>query len=271
MRPGIAVAGLRPKFPDFDVFEPDSQFVPRVKLQGKMAPPADAAGAMGGVVQHARAVPVGPDDPVDDGLYSGPATNKGEIVPTLAFVGVGETKTCRFESRIHGRVLEPRRNPTPLLAGFVVDQACAPGPLWWRVDVNLRSVQPAPAGGCIKPAAELHPAVAGRLAIRLESEIVGTHPVTRVQSPAETVYFADNESGSWRPVFTIANIQGSAFLNDVWSPGHLPYGASGRTLSGERRVAARRHGEGSNLMYFDGHAGWKAGRRMVLDDWREQK
>lgn len=103
------------------------------------------------------------------------------------------------------------------------------------------------------------------------SEIVGTHPVARVQNPAETVYFADNESGSWRPVFTTANIQGSAFLNDVWSPGHLPYGANGRTLSGERRVAARRHGEGSNLMYFDGHAGWKAGRRLVIDDWREQK
>jgi len=24
-------------------------------------------------------------------------------------------------------------------------------------------------------------------------------------------------------------------------------------------------------MYFDGHADWEAGRRMTVDDWREQK
>ncbi len=103
------------------------------------------------------------------------------------------------------------------------------------------------------------------------SEVTGPTSLNRLQSPVETIYFADNESASWRPIFTVTNIIGSDDLNDVWSPTHLPYGASGRTLSSERRVAAKRHGEGANLMYFDGHAGWLNARRMRVDDWREQK
>ena len=103
------------------------------------------------------------------------------------------------------------------------------------------------------------------------SEVVGPTVVTRVQQPVETVYFADNESASWRPIFTVTNVIGSEDLNDVWSPGHLPYTSGGRTLSGERRVAASRHGLGSNLLFFDGHASWKNSRRITVDDWREQR
>ena len=106
---------------------------------------------------------------------------------------------------------------------------------------------------------------------RTGSEINGVSRIGRVQLPTETVYFADNENGPWRPVFTVTNIIGSDDLNDVWSPGHLPYGATGKTLSGERRVAAKRHGVGANQMYFDGHAGWKAAKLMTVDDWREQR
>ena len=103
------------------------------------------------------------------------------------------------------------------------------------------------------------------------SEVTGPTSLNRLQSPVETIYFADNESAPWRPVFTVTNIIGGDDLNDVWSPTHLPYGALGRTLSGERRVAAKRHGEGANLLFFDGHAGWLNARRMQVDDWREQK
>jgi prepilin-type N-terminal cleavage/methylation domain-containing protein/prepilin-type processing-associated H-X9-DG protein len=104
------------------------------------------------------------------------------------------------------------------------------------------------------------------------TEIIGLQSVSRIQRPAATIYFTDNESASWRPIFTATNvIIGSEDLNDVWSPNHLPYGATGRTLSGERRVAAKRHGEGANLMFFDGHAGWQKSRLMRVDDWREQK
>jgi prepilin-type processing-associated H-X9-DG protein len=105
------------------------------------------------------------------------------------------------------------------------------------------------------------------------SEITGLQKVTRFQQPSDTIYFADNENGSWRPIFTATNIIGSDDLNDVWSPAHLPYPSTAATarLSGERRVAAARHGQGPNLLFFDGHAGWKNARRMIVDDWREQK
>lgn len=104
------------------------------------------------------------------------------------------------------------------------------------------------------------------------SEITGLQSLNRIEQPSDTIYFADNESGTWRPIFTVTNVViGSQDLNDVWSPSHLPYGSTVRTLSSERRVAARRHGEGSSLMFFDGHAGWKNARRITVDDWREQK
>jgi prepilin-type N-terminal cleavage/methylation domain-containing protein/prepilin-type processing-associated H-X9-DG protein len=104
------------------------------------------------------------------------------------------------------------------------------------------------------------------------SEINGLQKVSRFQQPTETIYFADNESASWRPVFTATSIVGSQDLNDVWSPSHLPYARTNSpSLSGERRVAAARHEKGPNLLYFDGHAGWKNSRRITIDDWREQR
>lgn len=108
---------------------------------------------------------------------------------------------------------------------------------------------------------------------RTGNSLNGLHKITRVQQPTETVYFADNESGSWRPVFTSTRIIGNDNRNDVWAPTHLPYASTSvvARLSGERRVAAARHGQGPNLLFFDGHAGWKNARRMTVDDWREQK
>ena len=108
---------------------------------------------------------------------------------------------------------------------------------------------------------------------RTGSEINGLFKIDRFQQPVETIYFADNESGSWRPIFTVKSIIGSDNLNDVWSPSHLPYSSILPTarLNGERRVAATRHGQGPNLLFVDGHAGWKNARRITIDDWREQK
>ena len=103
------------------------------------------------------------------------------------------------------------------------------------------------------------------------SELNGLWNLNRFHQPVETIYFADNESALWRPIFTVTNIIGSEDLNDVWSPSHLPYISGGRVLSGERRVAATRHGQGSNLLFLDGHADWKNTRRMTVDDWREQR
>jgi prepilin-type N-terminal cleavage/methylation domain-containing protein/prepilin-type processing-associated H-X9-DG protein len=104
-------------------------------------------------------------------------------------------------------------------------------------------------------------------------DINGLQKLSRIQIPTDTIYFADNENGAWRPIFTKSNIIGSVDLNDIWSASHLPYAsiAPNAPLNPERRVAATRHGKGPNLMYFDGHAGWKVGRKITVDDWREQK
>lgn len=103
------------------------------------------------------------------------------------------------------------------------------------------------------------------------SEEVGLIKLSRFQQPSETIYLADNENGSWRPVITSVTNAVSTDLNDVWSPSHLPYAANGKTLNSQRRVARARHGLGPNLMFYDGHAGWKKADRITVDDWREQR
>jgi prepilin-type N-terminal cleavage/methylation domain-containing protein/prepilin-type processing-associated H-X9-DG protein len=102
-------------------------------------------------------------------------------------------------------------------------------------------------------------------------EQIGLTRMNRIQQPTETIYFADNENGSWRPVINSLGSPDSIERNDVWSPQHLPYAAGGKTLNAERRVARARHGRGPNLMYFDGHAGWKKAELITVDDWREQR
>jgi len=103
------------------------------------------------------------------------------------------------------------------------------------------------------------------------SALDGMSKITRIRRPVDTVYLADNESGSWRPIITDLGVIGSAVLNDVWSPDHLPYMPNGRVLNTERRVALARHGLGSSLMFFDSHAAWKRSKLMVVDDWKDLK
>ncbi len=103
------------------------------------------------------------------------------------------------------------------------------------------------------------------------SEQVGLTRLSKVQVPVETIYFADNENGSWRPVVTVLGALGSMELNDVWSPSHLPYAAGGKTLNSQRRVARARHGRGPNLLFYDGHATSKKAELITVDDWREQR
>ena len=100
-------------------------------------------------------------------------------------------------------------------------------------------------------------------------ELNGLSKVARFQRPVDTIYLADNESGSWRPIITDLGIIGSDELNDVWNPAHLPYAAGGVRLNTERRVAAARHGRGPNLLFFDGHSALKKAKMITVDDWRE--
>ncbi len=102
-------------------------------------------------------------------------------------------------------------------------------------------------------------------------EALGMTRLQNVQKPVETIYFADNENGSWRPVITALPSSGSHLLHDVWSPNHLPFRAGSRILNSERRVAAKRHKEGANLLFYDGHASWKRAQQITVDDWRERR
>jgi prepilin-type N-terminal cleavage/methylation domain-containing protein/prepilin-type processing-associated H-X9-DG protein len=103
------------------------------------------------------------------------------------------------------------------------------------------------------------------------SEVEGMAKIGRIKKPVDTIYFADNEYGSWRPIISDLSTTISDDLNDVWQPEHLPYAPDGRTINTERRVALARHGNGSNLLYFDGHCAWKKAKLIVVNDWREDK
>jgi len=102
-------------------------------------------------------------------------------------------------------------------------------------------------------------------------ELNGLSKISRIKKPVDTVYFAENEYGSWRPIFTDLGVTISDELNDVWAPEHLPYAPNGVTVNPERRVALARHGKGSSLLFFDGHSAWKKAKQIVVDDWREEK
>ena len=88
-----------------------------------------------------------------------------------------------------------------------------------------------------------------------------------IQRPADTIYSADGESGSWMEIVTTNTVNPG--WNDVWSAVHLPYSLGSRkSLNPARRVAAARHGDGVNLLFFDGHAEWKRALLLAVNDWR---
>jgi prepilin-type N-terminal cleavage/methylation domain-containing protein/prepilin-type processing-associated H-X9-DG protein len=84
--------------------------------------------------------------------------------------------------------------------------------------------------------------------------------------PAETLYLADNEDGSWRPIITSATDEG---INrcDIWAPSHLPTSESQEVTQG-RRVARARHKTGCNTLWLDWHVSPMATEDMTVDMWR---
>jgi len=99
------------------------------------------------------------------------------------------------------------------------------------------------------------------------TDLYAPTPLSRVDRPSETVYLADNEDGSWRPI--VKGYQDAElFLNDVWHPTHLPSSNARDTTYG-RRVAKNPHLGGPDALYFDGHSGWVKAEKMTADMWRE--
>ena len=104
------------------------------------------------------------------------------------------------------------------------------------------------------------------------SELTGLSKMGRIQLPSDTIYLADNEYGSWRPIIKNPDATGGDIeRNDVWSPSHLPYAPGTGKVNPERRVALNRHGRGPNLLFFDGHAAFKRATLITVDDWRETR
>ena len=101
-------------------------------------------------------------------------------------------------------------------------------------------------------------------------EQLGSSKITDFTQPSNSAYLLDNESDTWRPIVTGLQDMQTA-LNDVWHPSHLPYDASGKRLSVDRRVAARRHSNGSNILFLDGHAGYRDSKLIDTDLFREHK
>lgn len=96
----------------------------------------------------------------------------------------------------------------------------------------------------------------------------GKFKITDYRRVGESIYLADNENGSWRPVIRSATDYGIN-LCDVWHPSHMPYSdAEAGTGNLHRRVAKARHRKGSNVLYADWHVDWMAAETMIIDMWR---
>ena len=97
--------------------------------------------------------------------------------------------------------------------------------------------------------------------------------ITNFNLPSDSAYLLDNEGGTDnqginRPIITSFQ---RTDLNDVWLPSHLPYGSGGKHLSNDRRIAAKRHNDGSNILFIDGHAGFRKAKLIDIDLFREKK
>mgnify|MGYP001487449804 CR=1 FL=1 len=105
------------------------------------------------------------------------------------------------------------------------------------------------------------------------SSPTGLSKITNFNLPSDSAYLLDNEGGTDnqginRPIITSFQ---RTDLNDVWLPSHLPYGSGGKRLSNDRRIAAKRHNDGSNILFIDGHAGFRKAKLIDVDLFREKR
>ena len=105
------------------------------------------------------------------------------------------------------------------------------------------------------------------------NENMGLSKITNFNLPSDSAYLLDNEGGTDnqrinRPIITSFQ---RTDLNDVWLTSHLPYGSGGKRLSNDRRIAAKRHNDGSNILFIDGHAGFRKAKLIDVDLFREKR
>ena len=106
------------------------------------------------------------------------------------------------------------------------------------------------------------------------SEDIGLSKISAFKSSSDSAYLLDSEdgidTGLNRPII-ISFQDMRTDLNSVWFPSHLPYGPRGKRLSNHRRIAANRHNDGSNMLFIDGHAGFRKAKLIDIDLFREKK
>ena len=91
-----------------------------------------------------------------------------------------------------------------------------------------------------------------------------------IQRPVDTIYLADVETLTANTIFS-TNDSANFIFYDVWDMSHIPYHPIAKIENAARRVSTKRHGKGPSLLYFDGHAGVKDARKIIVDDWRDKR
>jgi prepilin-type N-terminal cleavage/methylation domain-containing protein/prepilin-type processing-associated H-X9-DG protein len=86
--------------------------------------------------------------------------------------------------------------------------------------------------------------------------------------PAETIYLADNEAGTWRPIIESSTSR-EIIRCDIFMPSHLPL-SENHDINDGQRIARERHRKGCNVLYLDWHSGYVAAEDMTVDMWRDK-
>jgi len=86
--------------------------------------------------------------------------------------------------------------------------------------------------------------------------------------PAQTVYLADNEAGSWRPIIESATSR-ELIRCDIFMQTHLPL-SDNHDLNDGQRVARERHRQGCNALFLDWHSEYVSAEDMTVDLWRDK-
>ena len=85
---------------------------------------------------------------------------------------------------------------------------------------------------------------------------------------AYTIYMADNEAGSWRPIIEDENSR-EIMRCDIFDRGHMPTSDS-KDITRGRRIARERHRQGCNVLFLDWHSEYVRTEDMTVDMWRDK-
>jgi prepilin-type N-terminal cleavage/methylation domain-containing protein/prepilin-type processing-associated H-X9-DG protein len=86
--------------------------------------------------------------------------------------------------------------------------------------------------------------------------------------PAQTIYLADNEAGSWRPIIESATSR-ELIRCDIFMQTHLPL-STNHDINDGQRIARERHRKGCNVLYLDWHSEYVQAEDMTVSMWRDK-